>query len=459
MLQASPGHSQNLRTRCVPGIVADTQEGAPVMPKMAWNAKDIPAKARAIDGKRTIWTFEGARGLTLECLSDGRRLWKCRYRTKAGKTRIERKYELGELAPEARRALGDTEQDHVLTPGQARDKALSILARAKSGEDPWKLERGNTEETHAKETFSDLFTGWLKLHAKPRKRSWEHDEKLYDRHIKERIGQRLAAEITRKEIMGVLEDIIAGGSGTQANKALSLISAVFTWAVKGERVDHHPAVGITKPVPESPRERIWSHDELRRLWHALEAAIAHRPNAAPMSPQLARALKLLLLTALRRGEVVGARRAEFEGTTWIIPSKRMKAKKQHVVTLPPLAAQIIRDAVLESGHPDLIFPGREGADLHPDSLTAAMIRTCKQLGIKGATVHALRRTAASEMGRLQVPPEIIERVLAHTPQGVTMKHYNLHSYAPEKLAALTKWQDELLRIVGQPSPYTSLHRH
>ncbi len=69
----------------------------------------------------------------------------------------------------------------------------------------------------------------------------------------------------------------------------------------------------------------------------------------------------------------------------------------------------------------------------------------------GATVHALRRTAASEMGHLQVPPEVIERVLAHTPQGVTMKHYNRYSYAPEKLAALTKWQDELMRIVGQPS--------
>lgn len=51
------------------------------------------------------------------------------------------------------------------------------------------------------------------------------------------------------------------------------------------------------------------------------------------------------------------------------------------------------------------------------------------------------------MGRLQVPPEIIERVLAHTPAGVTMKQYNLHSYAPEKLAARTRWQNELMRIV------------
>ena len=170
-----------------------------------------------------------------------------------------------------------------------------------------------------------------------------------------------------------------------------------------------------------------------------------------MSPQLARALQLLLLTALRRGEVAGARRKEFEGATWIIPSERMKAKKQHVVTLPPLAAKIVQDAATESKHPELIFPGREGRDLDADSVTRAMIRTCKALAIEGASVHALRRTAATEMGRLQVPPEIIERVLAHTPSGVTMRHYNLHSYAPEKLTALTRWQDELMRIVG-PSP-------
>ena len=116
--------------------------------------------------------------------------------------------------------------------------------------------------------------------------------------------------------------------------------------------------------------------------------------------------------------------------------------------LPPLAARIFRDVSADSKHPDLLFPGREGQNLDADSVTRAMIRTCKRLNIEGATVHALRRTAASEMGRLQVPPEIIERVLAHTPSGVTMKHYNLHSYAPEKLAALTRWQDELLRIVN-----------
>jgi hypothetical protein len=67
---------------------------------------------------------------------------------------------------------------------------------------------------------------------------------------------------------------------------------------------------------------------------------------------------------------------------------------------------------------------------------------------KVARLLDCRGSGGSEMGRLQVPPEVIERVLSHTPSGVTMKHYNLHNYAPEKLAALTRWQDELLRSVG-----------
>ena len=131
------------------------------MPKMPWNAKDIPAKARIVDGQRTIWTFKGARGLTLECVSDGRRLWKCRYRVIVGGRRIERKYDLGQLAPENRRALGGIEQEHVLTPGQARDKATAILARAKSGEDPWQLERGNRLQVVGDVTFGALFAAWL----------------------------------------------------------------------------------------------------------------------------------------------------------------------------------------------------------------------------------------------------------------------------------------------------------
>ncbi|NOU07561.1 MAG: site-specific integrase, partial [Hyphomicrobiaceae bacterium] len=248
-------------------------------------------------------------------------------------------------------------------------------------------------------------------------------------------------------IIDVLDDIVRGGSGTQANKAQSLISAVFTWAIAEERVENNPAYRIPKRVPERARERVCSHDELRKLWRAFDATINGRPDAAPVTPQIARALQLLILTALRRSEVAGARRSEFEGSTWVIPSERMKAKRQHIVMLPPLAAQIVRDAAAESKHPELLFPGRENRELDANSVTRAMMRTCKRLGINGLSVHALRRTAASEMGRLQVAPEIIERVLAHTPSGVTMKHYNLHSYAPEKLAALLRWQNALSHII------------
>ena len=70
---------QNLLAYCVPGSTKYANlTKARSMPKMKWLAKDIPTKAKVVGGERTFWTFAGIRGLTLECLADGDRLWKCR---------------------------------------------------------------------------------------------------------------------------------------------------------------------------------------------------------------------------------------------------------------------------------------------------------------------------------------------------------------------------------------------
>jgi hypothetical protein len=90
---------------------------------MRWLAEDIPSKAKIVDSERTLWTFEGVRGLLLDCMPEGERIWKCRYQVWQGGKRVERKYRLGRLDPEARRSIGKAEQDAVLSPGQARDKA------------------------------------------------------------------------------------------------------------------------------------------------------------------------------------------------------------------------------------------------------------------------------------------------------------------------------------------------
>lgn len=96
------------------------------MPRMKWTAIGIPSKCVAIDGRRTQWAYDGVTGLVLDCLSNGGRIWRYRYRTWIGGKRVERSYTLGKLNPESSRALGYLNQDMDETAGAGHIRSCSI---------------------------------------------------------------------------------------------------------------------------------------------------------------------------------------------------------------------------------------------------------------------------------------------------------------------------------------------
>ena len=165
---------------------------------------------------------------------------------------------------------------------------------------------------------------------------------------------------------------------------------------------------------------------------------------------LARVLQVLLLTGQRKSEVANMPVAEIAGDVWLIPASRTKGKRQHIVPIAPLAHRALMDAMAFRNTSTLVFPGRNGGQLEPMSIGHAFGRLTKSLGIENARPHDLRRTAASEMGRIGVAEQIISRVLAHTQSGVTTRHYNLYAYLDEKRDALQRWEAELVRIAALP---------
>ena len=66
-------------------------------------------------------------------------------------------------------------------------------------------------------------------------------------------------------------------------------------------------------------------------------------------------------------------------------------------------------------------------------------------------MHDLRRTAATEMGRLGTPEFIIGKVLNHSSRGVTGQVYNRYDYLAEKRGALEHWGDYVERLVTDSS--------
>lgn len=156
------------------------------MPKLEAHPR-VVAAAKAIDGKRTKYSIAGATGLILECISDGARAWYGRYQVGHGRSgRTMRYHRLGSF---------DTKEPDYLTLGQAKDKAAALQTDAKrDGKDAFAEARNLGKGA----TFDALFSRWLERHAKARKRSWSQDESRYRIHLKDRLGDVIAADLKRR---------------------------------------------------------------------------------------------------------------------------------------------------------------------------------------------------------------------------------------------------------------------
>ena len=273
----------------------------------------------AINGARAIYSVAKHPGLYLAATGSGSASWRIKYRPRSA----------------------EHQRWHTLT-GDARgvrfkeiaEKARVLLTALRlEGIDP----RAELERP-AGLKFDTLFNSWLERRAKLHKRSWRDDEVRYKRHIAKRLGSQLVADITRRNIISVLNSIADDVTPITANRCLSIISVVFSWAVAVELVETHPALRIPKPGIETVRERVLSHPEISALWNALADIEGGRREG--MTPRLARLLQVLMLTGQRKGEVSNMPVAEIAGDAWIIPSERMKAKRQHLIPLAPLVHTI-----------------------------------------------------------------------------------------------------------------------
>ena len=394
------------------------------MPKLNPNEVQITA---AINGPRAVYSVAKHPGLHLAATGNGAASWRIKYRPRGAKHQ-----RWHTLTNDARGAKFR----------EIAEKARAILTTLRlEGTDP----RAEIERPKG-QTFDDLFNQWIERRAKLHKRTWASDVWLYNKHIKDRIGHESAADLARRDIIGHLTDIASDASPIQSNRCLSIISVVYSWGLSVELVEAHPALRIPKPGVETVRDRVLSHAEIAALWNALGDIISERREG--MTPRLARLTQVLMLTGQRKSEVANLPVSEIVGDAWIIPAARMKAKRQHLVPLAPLAQATIRVAIADSTPSPLVFPGRDGGLLEPMSSGHAFTRLTTALGIKNIRLHDLRRTMASEMGRLGVPEQIISRVLAHTQSGITARVYNLHSYANDKRDALLRWEAELMRIAA-----------
>ena len=237
-----------------------------------------------------------------------------------------------------------------------------------------------------------------------------------DRAIIPQLGNRKVRDITRAELVAVIQQYSSRGART-ADQLRSNLKKLFSYATELGVIDINPMNDVSRRVtgykPIS-RDRVLSDDEIRLIW-----GLEH---------QNARLLRFLLLTGLR---ITEARKGYREGDRWIVPVSISKNSKAHWVYLTDEAVK------------QLPLPKCSATNIQ-----AWLRRLLDKHDITPRfTPHDFRRTAATRMADSGVEPFIVERVLNHTLEGV-MAVYNRAEYEPERIEAAESLGRHINDIVG-----------
>jgi integrase len=269
-------------------------------------------------------------------------------------------------------------------------------------------------------------------------------ERVIEANIVRYWRSRDARKITRRDGVLLLDKVVDRGRPVMANRVGALLTQMFRFAVTRGMLEASPFVALGKPGGSEKgrkRKRHLDDKEIRIFWKKLTRS---RLNA-----EVRIALKLILVTAQRPGEVALAAWREFdlERRIWTIPPERAKNGVEHEVPLSDLALALIRHLRRRFGESPYLIPSRcwrakDDGPITVRALSQGIRDRRKHFGIPNFTPHDLRRTAASLMTASGIPRLHVEKVLNHTIDDVA-EIYDRHDYSEEKRAALERLAERL----------------
>lgn len=443
----------------------------------------------------------GAPGLHLLIQPSGAKTWALRFRRPNGKPA---KLTLGTCDDTGKEGEGEPAIGGHLTLVAARRIASDVQRRRAAGHDviaDHEAERARRRAAvveGAASTFGQAVRDFIEGHkvrrTGKRPRRWREIARVLGLDypasggepttikggLAERWADKAIGEIDGHDIHAVVDEARrtaipgmpprnTGNSDARGRKMADALGSLFRWAMRYRRkfIVANPCLGSYRPDAPAARDRVLNFrldarnaDELRWFWSGCE--VTGEPFGA--------LLKLLLLTGCRLSEIARMTRDELsdDAATLRLPGERTKNNKPHDVPLPALARDILASVKrIESCSYVFSTTGKtpvSGFAKIKTRLDGAMLAEAKKERGKNATVapwrlHDLRRTAATGMAAIGIPPHIIEACLNHISgaKGGVAGTYNREMYEPEKRAALERWASHVAGIVaGQPGKVIAL---
>ena len=321
-----------------------------------------------------------------------------------------------------------------------RDEARKMLA---NGIDPMaKRKQVKTDERAQTEgSFQNIASLWLEHWAEGKSpRHVEYTRRRMEMDILPVLGARPVSEIEAPELVAMTKAIEDRGARDIAKRALETTGQVFRYAIAHGYARRNPATEIRpRDILKSAHKTNYARVEAKELPALLRAIEVYQGTHVTRM-----AVKLMALTFVRTGELIGARWSEFnlEAKRWDIPPERMKMRTAHVVPLSRQALEVLDTLQTLSGDSAFLFPGDRNPKKSMSNMT--ILGAIKRMGFKGRmTGHGFRGLASTILHEQAYNHDHIELQLAHAPRNAVSAACNHALYLEPRARMMQGWADYL----------------
>ncbi len=376
--------------------------------------------------KDKVYRIADSGGLCIEVSPAGGKFWRLRYYLNAKEQMLALgKYPAMTLA-EARKKRDAAKEIAETGKHLTREKKIKKLRNAEAGDN----------------SFEKIACRWLEM--KKDKLNQKYATQCLARmeqHVFPKIGDLPITEITIPEVVAVVEAMGKRGTIETAKRMKQIIAQVFRYAAQRGLCTHNPEADLRDILPsKQENHHACIHpSELPALLQKIEGLGENFTKYA---------IKLLMLTFVRTGELIGAKWEEidWQKEEWHIPKERMKMKRPHVVPLSHQTIAILKELQKMTGSKAFVF--HSPASKHNHISNGTVLMGLRRLGYQNKmTGHGFRTLASTILNEKGYNKDVIERQLAHEDDDKIRGAYNRAEYLLERKKMMQEYADWLDGVV------------
>jgi len=388
------------------------------------------------------------------------KVWYLRYYDEAGK---QQRSKLGTY-PELSLAQAQAQAENAKKAGKDGIRLAQVHAEARrvriEGSQEAQAAKLNTFEVVAERWLAEKSLHWVDGHLKRQK------ERLQG-HLFKALGNMPINAIGMAEIIGAIRPLVIDSKIETAKRSCDLVRNVLEYADLLGELENSSIPGkvakYRREIPTSPTKRNYyqemTEDQIATLLHGIETSKLRWTKSTSV------AIRLAPYVFLRAKELAEAEWAEInlDNAEWLIPARRMKERRDHLVPLSRQAIGLLKEIEPLSRGGKYVFPSQSKRD---DPITTnALIQVLRRLGYKSTreegesfVTHAFRGLASTILyQKLGYPGDHIEHQLAHAETNKIKAAYNqigVRSYLEERremMQAYANYIDSLREKAAPPA--------